>query len=40
MTSFGIDDMKVNLLICMTYCLSNMEKNLFYIFIVLFLTIT
>lgn len=29
MTSFGFDDMKVNLLICMTYCLSNMEKNLF-----------
>ena len=40
MTSFGFDDMKVNMLIWMTYCLSNMEKNLFYIFIVLFLTIT
>ena len=28
MTSFGFDDMKMNLLICMKYCLSNMEKNL------------
>ena len=40
MTSFGFDDMKVKTPIYLSYCSPDMEKNLFYIFIVLFLTIT